>query len=109
VLDADGRLKGVVTRRDLLDDRIPGDRTIGTLVRRTPVVAYEDNTLREAADHMVAEGVGRLAVVSREAPDRLLGIISRSDLLNAHAPRLAATRRARGAIRRPRGLTRSRR
>jgi len=51
---------------------------------------------------MVAEGVGRLAVVSREEPDRLVGIISRSDLLNAHAPRLEASRRARVVLRRPR-------
>jgi len=99
VVDAEGRLVGVVTRRDLTDSRTPEEHTIATLVRRGPVVAYEDNTLREAADHMVAEGVGRLAVVSREAPDRLVGIISRSDLLNAHAPRLAASRKAHVAFR----------
>ncbi|HKP74348.1 MAG TPA: CBS domain-containing protein, partial [Longimicrobiaceae bacterium] len=102
VIDAQGKLKGIVTRRDLTDPRTPAERTIGALLRRAPVVAYEDNTLREAADHMVAEAVGRLAVVSRDAPDVLVGIISRSDLLNAHAPRLAATRRAKGALARPR-------
>ncbi|MBW7934089.1 MAG: CBS domain-containing protein, partial [Gemmatimonadaceae bacterium] len=36
----------------------------------------------------VREGVGRLPVVAREAPDRVVGIISRSDLLDAHATRL---------------------
>ena len=102
VLDAEGRLVGMVTRRDLLEAAAPDEREIRALVRRAPVVAYEDNTLREAADHMVAEGVGRLAVVSRGAPDRLVGIISRSDLLNAHAPRLEASRRARVVLRRPR-------
>jgi len=102
VLDAEGRLKGVVTRRDLLDPRMGGERRIGEMVGRQPAVAYEDNSLREAADHMVAEGVGRLAVVARERPDVLLGIISRSDLLNAHAPRLDASRRARVVLRRPR-------
>jgi predicted transcriptional regulator len=39
---------------------------------------------------MVVEGVGRLPVVSRDNPRKLVGIISRSDLLAAHAPRLAA-------------------
>lgn len=101
VVDADERLVGVVTRRDLLDGEAPASRTIGELVKRPPVVAYEDNSLRDAADHMVNEGVGRLAVVSREDPSRLVGIISRSDLLNAHARRLEASRRARVVLRRP--------
>jgi CBS-domain-containing membrane protein len=30
-------------------------------------------------------------VVNRDNPRKLVGIISRSDLLSAHAPRLAAT------------------
>lgn len=102
VKGADGRLLGVVTRRDLLDPDAPGGRPVGELVKRAPVVAYEDNTLRDAADHMVHEGVGRLVVVSRERPGELVGIISRSDLLNAHAPRLDAARRARVVLRGPR-------
>jgi len=99
VLGDEDRLLGVLTRRDLLDPAAPGEKRIGEMIRRGPVVAFEDDTLRDAADHMVAEGVGRLAVVSREAPDRLVGIISRSDLLNAHAPRLAASRKAHVAFR----------
>jgi chloride channel protein, CIC family len=102
VVDGDGRLMGVVTRRDLLDPDAPPARRIGELVKRPPVVAYEDNSLREAADHMVAEGVGRLAVVSRQDPAQLLGIISRSDLLNAHARRIEASHRTRVVLRRPR-------
>jgi len=38
---------------------------------------------------MVREGVGRLPVVERKAPRRVIGIISRSDLLSAHQRRLA--------------------
>jgi CBS domain-containing protein len=101
VVDGGGRLVGVVTRRDLLDSDAPVSRRMGELVKRPPVVAYEDNSLRDAADHMVAEGVGRLAVVSRDDPGELLGIVSRSDLLNAHARRLDASRRARVVLRRP--------
>jgi predicted transcriptional regulator len=79
-----------VTRRDLLDPSHPEDVVIASLVRRGAVVVYEDNTLREAADHMVRAGVGRLPVVSREAPRVVTGIISRSDLLSAHEDRLDA-------------------
>jgi predicted transcriptional regulator len=39
---------------------------------------------------MVLEEVGRLPVVSRENPRKVIGMISRSDLLSAHGPRLEA-------------------
>jgi CBS domain-containing protein len=90
VLADDGTIVGVVTRRDLLDPNADETCPVRALIRRGPVVAFEENTLREAADHMVHEKVGRLPVVSRSAPRRLVGIISRSDLLDAHRGRLDA-------------------
>ncbi|HEU4753149.1 MAG TPA: chloride channel protein, partial [Armatimonadota bacterium] len=104
VLDKAGRLMGVVTRRDLMDPAHPGDRRIQELIRRPPVVAFEDNSLREAADHMVHEGVGRLPVVSPERPDHVIGIITRSDLLAAHKRRLQEASHARRHIRIRRSL-----
>jgi CBS domain-containing protein len=88
VVDADGLLIGVITRRDILDPEVPGSARVGTLVRRTAAVVFEDSTLREAADHMVREGVGRVPVVSREKPRKVIGILTRSDLLAAHRTRL---------------------
>jgi len=97
VVDASGALVGVLTRRDLLDGSEAGGRRVRELVRRPLAVVYEDSSLREAADHMVREGVGRLPVVRREAPTRVVGIVTRSDLLAAHQRRLeAASRRERG-------------
>jgi CIC family chloride channel protein len=96
VVDAEGRLVGVLTRRDLLDPARDAGSKVGDMVRRPPAVAYPDNTLREAADHMVREAVGRLPVVSRDDPTQLVGIITRSDLLAAHAPRLEAAHRRQG-------------
>jgi predicted transcriptional regulator len=64
------------------------------VIKRPPVAVFEDNTLREAADHMLREGVGRLAVVERRAPLRVVGMLTRSDLLQAHAPRLEAAHQA---------------
>ncbi|MEO5814071.1 MAG: chloride channel protein [Gemmatimonadaceae bacterium] len=98
VLDGDGLLVGVVTRRDLLsgpDIGLDGLRRVRDVVRRAPAVVYGDSTLRDAADLMVTQGVGRLPVVERAEPRRVVGILTRSDLLAAHAPRLAASRRAR--------------
>ena len=93
VLTESGRLVGVLTRRDLLDVRHSPARLLVELIARPPVVVFEDNTLRDAADQMVVEHVGRLPVVERERPWRLTGILSRSDLLSAHAPRLDAERK----------------
>ncbi|MEP6622721.1 MAG: chloride channel protein [bacterium] len=90
VLDAEGLLVGVVMRRDLLDPARSPEQTVADAIMRTPVVAYADNTLRDAADHMVLEQVGRLPVVTRDNPRLVIGMLSRSDLLAAHAPRLRA-------------------
>jgi H+/Cl- antiporter ClcA/CBS domain-containing protein len=96
VLDEAGLLIGVVTRRDLLNVELADGQTLRDIVRRAPVIVYEDNTLRDAADQMVVAHVGRLPVVKRGSARELVGIISRSDLLAAHVPRLKAARRVRG-------------
>jgi CBS domain-containing protein len=91
IVDAAGDLVGVVTRRDLLDPEHPGSKRVRQLIKRPVAVVFEDMSLREAADHMVREGVGRLPVVSRAAPRKPIGIITRSDLLAAHRQRLEET------------------
>jgi len=87
VTTGDEYLVGVVTRRDLLgpdSDATP----VRDIVKRNPVVIFLDSTLREAADHMVRESVGRLAVVTREQPAQIVGVITRSDILSGHRRRL---------------------
>jgi len=87
VINSSDQLVGVITRRDYAGK--PPETRIGDLVRHAPSVVFLDNSLRDAADHMVRENVGRLPVVSREDPRRVIGIITRSDLLSAHARRLS--------------------
>jgi CBS domain-containing protein len=69
-------------------------------VQRAPVVIYDDCSLRDAADRMAWEQIGRLPLVSREEPRRVIGIVTRSDLLHAHVQRLQEHRLERGARRR---------
>lgn len=57
-----------------------------------------DSSLREAADHMVREGVGRLAVVDREEPSKPIAMLTRSDLLAAHRRRLEEAHAAERAL-----------
>jgi CBS domain-containing protein len=87
VINSSDQLVGVITRRDYAGK--PPETRVGDLVRHAPSVVFLDNSLRDAADHMVRENVGRLPVVSREDPRRVIGIITRSDLLSAHARRLS--------------------
>ncbi len=90
VLDGAGHLVGVVTRRDLLDAKHdPASTRARDLVARPPIIVYDDCSLREAADHMVRHDVGRLPVVTRAAPHRLTGMLTRSDVLAAYRPRVA--------------------
>ena len=48
---------------------------------------------------MVAENVGRLIVVARTMPAKLVGILTRGDLLSAHSRRLKEARDAERHIR----------
>lgn len=99
VVDADGRVIGVLTRRDLLARSEPGSKTLRDLIHRPLVAVYEASSLREVADLMVSHKVGRVPVISAEGKRQLRGILSRSDLLAAHEVRLDAGRRAEPTIR----------
>lgn len=99
VLDDAGRVRGVVTRRDLLSPIHPNMRRIGEMLTRTPVVVHAQHSLREAADHMVAENIGRVVVVDDQPPHGLIGILTRGDLLAAHSRRLKEAHAAERHIR----------
>ena len=86
VVDADGSLVAVVTRKDLA--AAPDHLTLRELGLREPVVVFDDGSLRDAADLMAQERIGRLPVVTRSEPRVVIGIVTRSDLVEAHAPRL---------------------
>ncbi len=88
VVDDAGRVRGVITRRDLLDPDKPGLTRIGDMLKRGPIVVFEDHTLRDATDLMVGENVGRLIVVARDNPNRMVGILTRSDVMAANSRRI---------------------
>jgi H+/Cl- antiporter ClcA/CBS domain-containing protein len=85
VLNGNGHLVGVVTRKDIYSAaKDAAVSRVGDLIRRSPKFVYDDSTVRQAADHMVNHGVGRLPVVSREEPAKVVGIITRSDVLSSY-------------------------
>ncbi|HEX5446204.1 MAG TPA: chloride channel protein [Pirellulales bacterium] len=88
VLDAQEVLIGVLTRRDLVSSSEADGLCIRDLVRRLPKYVYDDCTVRQAADHMVNHGIGRLPVVSRARPHRVVGMVTRSNILSVYRLRV---------------------
>ncbi|HET9499025.1 MAG TPA: chloride channel protein [Marmoricola sp.] len=83
VVDAEGRIAGVVTRGDLLGagpDGGPGD-TLAELVHPDPVVTHGDQTLRHVAEVMAVNDVTTMPVVDRDDPGRAIGVVSLPQLL----------------------------
>lgn len=87
VVDADGALVGVLTRRDVMGKSTDRATKLAELVGRAPVTVAPHASLREVANLMVRARVGRVPVVSA---GHVVGIVTRSDLLDAHARRLLA-------------------
>lgn len=92
-----GELIGILTVQDIerVQDKIGEDGkdyTVGEVCIRELLVAYPDETLSVALQRMSVRDIGRLPVVSRDNPRRLLGVLRRSDLIRAYD--IALTRRA---------------
>jgi CBS domain-containing protein len=88
VVDADGRLLAVVTRRELrarLQDPefARAEEPLRSLTLIEPVVAHPAETLRTLAARMAETGLTAFPVVAREAPGELLGMVGLPDLLRA--------------------------
>jgi chloride channel protein, CIC family len=100
VVDASGRLAGVVTRRDLRrtiqEEREDGaGRTLADILRREAVVAYADEPLRVVVYRMAETGLTRFPVVERGENGengKLIGTISLNNLLQARVAHLNAER-----------------
>jgi len=69
-------------------DAFNNTKIMGELIKRSPAVVYEDNSLREAMDLMVEEDVGRLPVVTRLNSRRVIAMVSQSDILSAQRRRI---------------------
>jgi chloride channel protein, CIC family len=87
VVDEEGRLAGMITRWDLpkYSSRAElGWLVVADVMRPAPITScHPGDSLRTAAERMSLAGLGRLPVVSPLEPDRVVGILSRSDVLRA--------------------------
>lgn len=95
VVDGKGRLVGMVTLEDVRETPLEGrlQRPVAEVMSSRPIVSYADETLDQVLRTLAGQGVGRVAVVDRADPGRLLGIITKSDVLRAYNERAVEAQR----------------
>ncbi len=83
-----GKIIGIITLSDI--NSIPEeDRTklkVEEVMSKKPIVISPDDNLEDALKLLIKNDIGRLPVVENE---KLVGIITRSDIMRAHAKELA--------------------
>ena len=91
VLDPQGLLAGVITRGDVLRalEKDPaGAMSVLEAGTRRLIVTYPDEPLHEASAKMLRNNVGRLPVVDRKDPQKVLGYLGRPGIMAARLRRL---------------------
>jgi CBS domain-containing protein len=86
ILAEDGALAGMITRNDVvkaLRDGNPRQRTVLEAGNSKPIVAHPDEPLHSALRRMLKNDVGRLPVVERVDPTRVVGYLGRAGILAA--------------------------
>lgn len=82
----EGRLVGMITFDDIR--RIPPHEqekmTVKEVAVRAPITINPHQSAKMAMDLMYENDVGRLAVVEKDDPQKLIGIITRSDVIRAY-------------------------
>lgn len=91
ILNGDGQLVGIITRGDVLRALDNGDqeKTVLEAGNDELIVAYPDESVHEAISRMLSYNVGRLPVVDRNNPQRLVGYLGRSGIMQARLQRQA--------------------
>jgi CBS domain-containing protein len=91
ILDATGNLEGIITRSDILrafEKDSDGKMSVLEAGTRDVIVTYPDELLHDAAAKMLRRNVGRLPVVEREEPTRVVGYLGRHGIMAARLRRL---------------------
>jgi chloride channel protein, CIC family len=83
VLATGGELVGLVTRADLVKALERPEATVADAASSSLIVTHPDELLADAVGRMVDHGVGRLLVVDRREPARLVGYLGRTGIATA--------------------------
>jgi chloride channel protein, CIC family len=91
IVDSAGKLKGIVTRGDILralDKDSSGGMTVEQAGSTKLVVTYPDELVSEAAAKLLQFEIGRLPVVDPNDERKILGYFNRAAILAARLRRL---------------------
>jgi CIC family chloride channel protein len=86
IVTTDGKLAGIVTQGDLLralERDVTGAMSVLEAGSNQLIVAYSDELVHDAMRSMVSQDVGRLPVVSRDDPEKMVGYFNRVCLITA--------------------------
>jgi CIC family chloride channel protein len=86
VLDNDGKLVGIVTRKDINKALSEGkaENEVAAIMTTNITICYPDESLEIALHKMAEKNVGRLPVVSRDNKEKLIGLLTRKSLVKAY-------------------------
>jgi CIC family chloride channel protein len=86
VLDLNGNLAGMITRKDIGEAlaRSKADILIKEIMTKDITVAYPDENLRTALQKLGMKDIGRIPVVERTEPCHLIGLITRENIIAAY-------------------------
>ena len=91
ITGADGKLAGIITRADVfraLDKDSHESMTVLDAGTRNVLVTYPDEALHDASAKMLRNNIGRLPVVDRKDPGRVVGYLGRQGIMAARLRRL---------------------
>lgn len=84
IVDKSGRLAGIITQGDILralHESPDGSMTVIDAGTRAPLVAYPDQTAFDALTKMILNNIGRLPVVNRDDPQKMIGYLTRTTIM----------------------------
>ena len=85
IIDDDGKVIGILTIIDILR-AIKDNKNIDVLkasdiMTRSPIVIHQETNIIDIIDIMDKKGIEMIPVVDEERDDRLIGIVSRKDII----------------------------
>jgi chloride channel protein, CIC family len=85
VMDDNGRLTGIVTHEDINKALNNGeaDKPVNEIMTRKLIYCYPDETLKTALEKLGERNIGRIPVVERKDPERMVGLITRKGIIKA--------------------------
>jgi len=91
----EGRLWGCVTLSDVEVAMKEGnpDLKVRDIATRNPLTAYPDERVHDALVKLEGTDLGRIPVVARDDPSRLVGVLRRHDIVRAYTRAVASERR----------------